>query len=136
VKSAYFVMMGRVVEAIQRARPHVLVPCSKQCVHVLQFLYREGYIRGYEKINNKTLKIYFKFLKGKPLIHMIKIHTKPSREVSVSYRSLRQTNVGSSICVISTKHGLCSLSDLLYQNTVGKYRWQPIGGIMLFSFRV
>jgi len=72
----------------------VLVPNSKLSIKFINLLCSEGYIRSYYLLNNKYILIYLSNKNYKSLsnniINNIKIISKPSRKVYISYNKLRR----------------------------------------------
>lgn len=72
----------------------VLVPNSKLSIKFINLLCSEGYIRSYYLLNDKYILIYLSNKNYKPLsnniINNIKIISKPSRKIYISYSKLKR----------------------------------------------
>lgn len=72
----------------------VLVPNSKLSIKFINLLCSEGYIRSYYLLNNKYILIYLSNKNYKSLsnniINNIKIISKPSRKIYISYNKLKR----------------------------------------------
>jgi len=116
------------------SRPYVLVPNSRQCVAVLQFLYKGGYIAEYKILTPSIIKIKFKYFKGKSYIKGLVVYSKPSREVRYSASTLNQALDQTNIVVLSSNYGL-----IYGQTIIDEVEWKgyaTFSGIMLFGLSV
>lgn len=98
-------------------------PTSKYCLHFLDILYNEGYIRGYKILESKPLHImvYLKYTAdGSPAISEIKRISKPSRRFYVKIKSLWNVKSGLGIFILSTPKGLMTDLDAKILNQGGE----------------
>ncbi|WWO99854.1 MAG: 30S ribosomal protein S8 [Candidatus Dasytiphilus stammeri] len=74
--------------------------------NIAEILYEEGYIKGYEIINNKLLKIDLKYFSDNPVIEMIERISKPGLRIYKRKEELPKIMNGLGIAVISTSQGI------------------------------
>lgn len=109
----------------QRARKNaVSCPASKLRANVLSVLEREGYIRGFETLQEESpqgaLRIELKYHDGDPVIrHMTRIST-PGRRVYSSVKDLPRVFNGLGISILSTPRGVMSDAEARAANVGGE----------------
>ena len=105
-------MLTRIRNGQMRGKESVLMPASRFRGNVLDVLQREGYIKGFKKLeiaNNKNeFKIELKYYEGKPVISEIKRVSTPGRRVYSSINDLPRTYNGLGISILSTPRGVMS----------------------------
>lgn len=109
----------------QRANKSVISsPASLLRQNVLDVLTREGYIRGYERINVRAgideLKIELKYHEGRPVINEIFRISTPGRRVYSKVKDLPKVYNGLGISVISTPSGVMSDHEARQANVGGE----------------
>lgn len=109
----------------QRANKSVVnAPASMLRQNVLEVLVREGYIRGYEKVNVREgvdeLKIELKYYEGQPVINEIFRVSTPGRRVYSKVKDLPKVYNGLGISVISTPSGVMSDHEARQANVGGE----------------
>jgi small subunit ribosomal protein S8 len=109
----------------QRANKATIVsPASNLRAHVLDVLIREGYIRGYEKVDVRVgvseLKIELKYHEGQPVIREIARVSTPGRRVYSRIADLRRVANGLGITILSTPRGVMSDVEARAQNVGGE----------------
>ncbi len=109
----------------QRANKSVIsAPASLLRQNVLDVLIREGFIRGYEKINVRKgideLKIELKYHEGHPVIKEIYRVSTPGRRVYSKVKDLPKVYNGLGIAVISTPSGVMSDHEARQANVGGE----------------
>lgn len=109
----------------QRANKSVIsAPASLLRQNVLDVLIREGFIRGYEKINIRKgideLKIELKYHEGRPVINEIFRVSTPGRRVYSKVKDLPKVYNGLGIAVISTPNGVMSDHEARQANVGGE----------------
>ncbi len=85
------------------------VPSSRTVVSILEILKTEGYIENFKVIeDNKqgTVRIYLKYIAGKPAIREIKRVSKPSARTFTSHKEVPTVLRGRGLAIISTSKGL------------------------------
>jgi small subunit ribosomal protein S8 len=116
-------MLTRIRNAQRAGQPAVFTPASKFRVSVLEVLQREGYIRGYEHVEEEghsALRIELKYHEGEPVIRTIKRISKPGRRVYSGIADLGQICNGLGIAILSTPKGVLSDSEARNQNVGGE----------------
>jgi small subunit ribosomal protein S8 len=86
---------------------------KKLCEFVLNILWDEGFISGYNvsNTNSNQLRIFLKYSNGKPAITSIKLLTKPSLKLNYSLKQLWKINSSEGLLIISTDKGFMSIND-------------------------
>lgn len=105
-------MLTRIRNAQTRGRSTTRSPSSKLRAWVLDVLIKEGYIRGYDIVENDTgheeIEISLKYLDGTPAIRELKRISKPGRRVYVGVRNLPSVRHGLGVAIVSTSQGVMS----------------------------
>jgi small subunit ribosomal protein S8 len=117
-------MLTRIRNA-QRARSSVVVsPSSSLRANVLDVLKREGYIRGFSKVDVRPgvaeLKIELKYLDGEPVIKEINRVSKPGRRIYSKIADLPKVYNGLGIAILSTPRGVMSDAEARAANVGGE----------------
>lgn len=117
-------MLTRIRNAQTRGRSTTRSPSSKLRAWVLDVLINEGYIRGYEIVENDTghkeIEISLKYLDGTPAIRELKRISKPGRRVYVGVRNLPSVRHGLGVAIVSTSQGVMSDGDARDANVGGE----------------
>ena len=105
-------MLTRVRNAVRVRRRQVLIPSSKFKVGIARVLLEEGYINGYDVVeDNKQnmLRIDLKYgVRGEDVIHEIKRESKAGCRVYRGFQELPKVLDGLGICIVSTPKGVLS----------------------------
>jgi small subunit ribosomal protein S8 len=104
-------MLARIRNAQMRSKSTVRTPASKLRGWVLDVLADEGYIRGYEKVENGSFaefEISLKYYDGQPVIRELKRVSKPGRRVYTGVGTLPQVRNGLGVSIVSTSKGVMS----------------------------
>lgn len=121
-------MLTRIRNAVRVRKRTVEIPASKVKVGIAGVLRDEGYIRGFDKIDNTKqgiLRIELKYgPQGEDLIHVIKRESRPGRRLYKACEELPRVREGLGIAIVSTSRGV--LSDR-------QCRESNIGGELLCS---
>jgi len=94
--------------------------------NVLEVLKREGYIRGFSKLeseaskNSSELSIELKYYEGEPVIREIKRVSKPGRRVYAKINDLPRVFNWLGISIISTPRGVMSDNEARAANVGGE----------------
>ena len=119
-------MLARIKNGQLRKKESVLMPASRFRGNVLDVLHREGYIRGFKKVeieNNKNeFQIELKYIDGEPVIKNISRVSTPGRRVYSKIKDLQRNFDGLGISILSTSKGV--LSD-------NEARTEKVGGEIL-----
>ena len=87
----------------------IVCPASKIKVAILKVLQEEGYIRGFEVIEDekgKQLEISLKYFDGKPVIKEISRVSKPGMRVYSSVKTMPSFKNNMGITILSTSKGV------------------------------
>jgi len=108
-------MLTRIRNANRRFHPTVSMPHSKLKEAIARILEEEGFIAGYEVIEEVpqpklTLQLKYKGARSqaKQAISEIRLVSKPSRRVYVAKDEIPRPLGGMGICILSTSHGVLS----------------------------
>ena len=119
-------MLARIKNGQLRKKESVVMPASRFRGNVLDVLHREGYIRGFKKVeieNNKNeFEIELKYVDGEPVIKNISRVSTPGRRVYSKIKDLQRNFDGLGISILSTSKGV--LSD-------NEARTEKLGGEIL-----
>jgi len=99
----------RIRNAIMAKKENLDVPSSKMIKAILDILKRESYIDDYKAIEDKkqgTLRIYLKYVAGKPAITTIKRVSRPGLRLYVRKEKIPTVLRGRGIAIVSTSQGL------------------------------
>ena len=117
-------MLTRIRNGLQANKTVVEAPSSKFRANVLDVLQREGYIRGFESVENKpgmkSLKIELKYQEGVPVISEIKRVSKPGCRVYSGIKELPRVYNGLGIAILSTPRGVMSDNEARAANVGGE----------------
>lgn len=90
-------------------KENVDVPASGTLKSILEILEKEGYIDAFKSVEDKKqgiLRIYLKYIAGKPAIRMIKRISKSSLRVYVKRDKIPSVLRGRGIAIISSSKGI------------------------------
>jgi small subunit ribosomal protein S8 len=99
----------RIRNAIMAKKVNLDVPSSSMIKAILAILKRESYIDDYKFIDDKkqgTLRIYLKYVAGKPAITKIRRVSRPGLRLYVKKDKIPTVLRGRGIAIVSTSHGL------------------------------
>ncbi|MCS7262691.1 MAG: 30S ribosomal protein S8 [Aquificaceae bacterium] len=108
-------MFSAIKNAIRRKADHVEVPSSKLKEALLELLRREGYIKGWEKVQDGakgtqyTLRVHLKYLdpkKERSAISGLQKVSKPGRRIYTPKHKIPYVERGFGIAILSTDAGL------------------------------
>jgi small subunit ribosomal protein S8 len=109
----------------QRARSSSIVsPASQVRANVLEVLRREGYIRGFTKVDVRPgiaeFNIELKYSDGEPVIKEISRVSKPGRRIYSKIADLPKVYNGLGIAILSTPRGVMSDGEARAANVGGE----------------
>ena len=117
-------MLTRIRNGQMRGKDSVLMPASRFRGNVLDVLQREGYIKGFKKLeisNNKNeFKIELKYVDGQPVIKSISRVSKPGRRVYSRAGSIPRVHSGLGVAILSTSKGVMSDAEAIKNNLGGE----------------
>lgn len=120
-------LLTRIRNAGAARHKEVEVPFSKMKWAVCEILLNQGYIEGFEKIENNvqgTIRIKLKYYNRQPVIKEMKRISKPGRRIYVNAREIPRIKNGLGIAVLSTSRGI--MTDKMARKL-------NIGGELLFT---
>ena len=105
-------MLTRVRNAVRVRRRQVAIPSSKLKVGIARVLRDEGYINGFDVVEDTkqgVLRIDLKYgLRGEEVIHRIRRESKSGCRVYRKCTALPRVLDGLGICIVSTPKGVLS----------------------------
>lgn len=117
-------MLARIRNAAMRSKSTVRSPSSKLRLRVLDVLQDEGFIRGYEVIDNGDKKpeveISLKYHEGEPAIREMKRISKPGRRTYSNVGAMPQVRNGLGVAIVSTSKGVMSDTKARAANVGGE----------------
>jgi len=117
-------MLTRIRNGQRAHKGMVSSPASKLRERVLDVLQREGYIRGYTRMERNgskpELEIELKYFEGEPVIQTIQRVSKPGRRIYSSVRDLPPYANGLGIHILSTPKGVLSDAEARQENVGGE----------------
>ena len=117
-------LLARIRNAQMRKRNAVITPASKLRAWVLDVLKSEGFIRGYQDVQDqegrKNLQIELKYFDGQPVIKELKRVSTPGRRVYANVKGIPRVRQGLGIAIISTPKGVMSDSEARATNVGGE----------------
>jgi small subunit ribosomal protein S8 len=117
-------MLTRIRNANRVGRKFVLIPRSKICTGIAQVLQDEGYIDGYDQVDDGKqghIRVKLKYaINGDKVIHTIDRDSKPGRRVYRGVDELPTVLNGLGIVVVSTSKGVMSDRRAREQNVGGE----------------
>ncbi|MEL6337689.1 MAG: 30S ribosomal protein S8 [Pseudomonadota bacterium] len=117
-------MLTRIRNAQLRNKSTVRSPASKLRGWVLDVLVEEGYIRGYEKIDQGDHKpefeISLKYFDGQPAIKELKRISTPGRRAYSASKAVPMVRNGLGVAIVSTNRGVMSDHRARAENVGGE----------------
>lgn len=105
-------MLTRVRNAARVRRPKVTIPSSRLKVGIAKVLLEEGYINGFDVVEDTKqglLRIDLKYgPRGEDILHKIRRESKPGCRVYRKFDALPRVLDGLGICIVSTPQGVFS----------------------------
>ena len=117
-------MLSRIRNGGIAKKSFVMAPTSHLRANVLEVLKREGYIRGYERVQVREgveeFKIELKYQDGKMVIQEIQRVSTPGRRVYSKVKDLPKYYNGLGIYILSTPSGVMSDHEARTANLGGE----------------
>ena len=117
-------LLARIRNAQMRKRTAVIAPASKLRSWVLDVLKSEGFIKGYQAVQDeegkKNIQIDLKYFDGQPVIKELKRISTPGRRVYTGVKDIPRVRQGLGIAIISTPKGVMSDSKARATNVGGE----------------
>lgn len=117
-------MLTRIRNAQMRNRSTVRSPSSKLRLRVLEVLKDEGFIRGYEVIDEgdhkPQVEISLKYHDGRPVIRELTRLSKPGRRYYSGVGEIPSVRSGLGVAIVSTSKGVMSDAQARAANVGGE----------------
>ena len=116
-------MLTRIRNGQMAQKGAVRSPISNLRRNVLEVLRREGYIRGFNTVQDgrhEELSIELKYHNGEPVIKELKRVSKPGRRIYAGVRELPSIYNGLGIAILSTPRGVISDNEAREQKVGGE----------------
>lgn len=116
-------MLTRIRNAISANHENVKIPSSKLKISIANILLKEGYIKNFHIINNKTqniIDIILKYNKKLSAITGLKRISKPGYRVYTSSKKTPRVLRGLGTAIISTSKGIMNDKSARYLNVGGE----------------
>lgn len=102
-------MLARLRNAITAKHETTQVPASKLKESILNVLKQEGFIAGFERVENNELHVTLKYGRDrKNAIVGLNRVSKPGRRQYVGYENISKVNNGLGLAIVSTSKGVMS----------------------------
>tara|TARA_B100000686_G_scaffold342762_1_gene422485 strand:+ start:533 stop:931 length:399 start_codon:yes stop_codon:yes gene_type:complete len=105
-------MLTRIRNGQRAGKAVVSAPASRYRGTVLDVLQREGFIRGYNKVDHGSGKADFdielKYFEGQPVIKRLERVSKPGRRIYSSVAEMPRIQNGLGVAIVSTSRGVMS----------------------------
>jgi small subunit ribosomal protein S8 len=118
-------MLTRIRNAQRVAKNEVVMPSSKLKAAIAQVLADEGYIEGFQVVDNDgkpELRIGLKYYAGRPVIERLERVSRPGLRIYRGRDAIPQVMNGLGVAIVSTSRGVM---------TDRKARSQGVGGEVL-----
>ncbi len=122
-------MLTRIRNAIVAKHKDVEIPQSKEKLAIAEILLREGYIKGFEIVENpvqNTIVIELKYVDKKNVITGLERVSKPGLRMYSNVAELPKVLNGMGIAIVSTSKGVMSDSEAREKHVGGEilaYIW-------------
>lgn len=116
-------LLTRIRNACMAGHRTVDVPTSLMKERVLKVLEKQGYINGFqavEDVKHPTTRVYIKYFKYKPVIQHMKRISKPGLRTYVRASEIKRVRGGLGIAVLSTPQGIMTGSEARKKNVGGE----------------
>ena len=105
-------ILTRIRNGQRAGKAVVSAPASRYRGTVLDVLQREGFIRGYNKVDHGSGKADFdielKYFEGQPVIKRLERVSKPGRRIYSSVAEMPRIQNGLGVAIVSTSRGVMS----------------------------
>lgn len=113
MKNYFWNMFSNLKNGQLAKRGFILQKRKKLCESFLKILWNEGFIIGYKKSQTDTnsIKIFLKYINGKPAINNIKLVTRPGKRVFYSIKQIWKIDSTKNFLIFSTSQGLKTIES-------------------------
>lgn len=122
MKNYFWNMFANIKNGQLAKRAFVYQKRKKFCEAFLKVLWTEGFILGYKvsPSDPESIKIFLKYVNGRPAINTIKLITKPGRRVYYSIKQIWKIDSSETFIIFSTSKGLKTIKDCKKLNLGGE----------------
>lgn len=117
-------LLTRIRNGLQAQKPSVDVPRSQMKSDICRVLKEQGYIAGFEELDNTpqgTLRITLKYLADRrPVLQGVRRISKPSLRVYTGHSELKPVRSGLGISIVSTSKGVMTGKQARAENVGGE----------------
>ena len=117
-------LLTRIRNAQMIRKAYVMSPISSERLNILDVLKKEGYIAGYDIVEDgtafKKIKVEMKYDGDEPVISEIKRVSKPGRRIYSSISRIKPVKNGLGISIVSTSKGIMSDTEARKLNVGGE----------------
>jgi len=116
-------LLTRIRNACMAGHRTVDIPSSQMKESVLNVLVKQGYIDGFqavEDVKHPTTRVYIKYYKYKPVIQHLKRISKPGLRTYVRASEIKRIRGGLGISVLSTPKGVMTGREARKKNVGGE----------------
>lgn len=105
-------MISRIKNGTRAKLSSIAIKKTKLTIIILQILYKNGYLRGYQ-VNtiNDLIIVELKYIKNKSVIQNFRRVSKPGRRIYVTSKALYKLNLPIGFFILSTSQGILTSSD-------------------------
>ena len=117
-------MLTRIRNAIYRKHESVQIPASRMKLEIIKILKVEGFVGGYEVVDENRhpiIRIRLKYSeKNQPVIRGLRRASKPGRRVYVGRDAIPSVQGGMGVAILSTSQGIMTDRESRKRNVGGE----------------
>ncbi len=117
-------MLTRIRNAAGAGKETVNIKASKICAGIAEVLKQEGFIEGFDRIDDNKqglLRVGLKYsVEGEPIIRTLKRQSKPGKRVYSSVKDLPVVLGGMGVVIVSTSKGVMTDKQCREENISGE----------------
>ena len=105
-------MISRIKNGTRAKLSSIAVKKTKITIVILQILYKNGYLRGYQiNTRNDLIIVELKYIKNKSVIQNFRRVSKSGRRIYITSKALYKLNLPLGFFILSTSKGILTSSD-------------------------
>jgi small subunit ribosomal protein S8 len=108
ISNPIYDMLTRINNGQLARKNYIYQPKNKLCLKILKIIYQEGYIQHYSCINDKTIKIWLKYLHASPVIKNLRFFSTKNNSVFLSLNQLWKMDSDLKLFILATTKGFLS----------------------------
>ena len=115
-------MIANIKNGKKSKKPFIYQRKTRYCEKVLNILWDEGFILGYEVLNSNKflLKIFLKYKNGNSIIKFLNPISKPGFKIYFSTKKLWKLKINTGILIVSTNKGIMTSEFCKKKNLGGE----------------